>query len=430
MPASASPGQAPDNAPNPAPHPAPRYLRWFFASALAAVLLAGALNVLIDPLDLFGSPRVAGLNRLKPHLDHHREFTRWRQAQRLCPSGMILGNSRAEIGFDPSHPGFTDRGLSVANQAVPGTSAATAYQQLLWASRSGCMPKLLVVGIEFFDFLDATPPRSLAQLQASTPPALDGRAAAEVVFSIAGLGDSLATLALQRARYPAILTERGFNPLLHYEPEVARSGHQAMFRQRAVENARVWARKPRLIRPPGDAPSEDRVALRAVLDLARASGSEVHLVIYPYHAQVRLMMQRMALDGLFSDWKRDIVQMAGEAQGAASVSGSASRSAPVSLWDFSGVSPITTEAIPAAGDRQTRLQHYWEAGHFKKALGDRMLAQMLGQTPGFGVKLDATMLDDWLARDQAAVNRLCAAPSALCDLTAEVLRQAGVAPVR
>lgn len=426
MPAPAPPGQAPGKTPN----PAPRYLRWFFGSALAAVLLAGGLNMLIDPLDLFGSPSLAGLNRPKPHLDHHREFTRWRQAQRLCPSAMILGNSRAEIGFDPTHPGFTDRGLSVANQAIPGTSAVTAYRQLLWASRSGCMPKLLVVGIEFFDFLDDTPPRSLAQLQASTPPVLDARAAAEVVFSIAGLGDSLATLALQRARYPAILTERGFNPLLHYEPEVARSGHQAMFRQRAVENARVWARKPRLIRPPGDAPSEDRVALRAMLDLARASGSEVHLVIYPYHAQARLMMQQMALDSLFSDWKRDMVQMASEAAGAAL----ASESAPASVWDFSGVSPITTEAIPAAGDRSTRLLHYWEAGHFKKALGDMMLAQMLGQmrgqTPGFGVKLDATMLDDWLTRDQAAVSRLCAVPSALCAFTAEVLRQAGVVPAR
>ena len=403
--------------------PAP-YLRWFFGSALAAVLLAGAINVLIDPLDIFGSPKMSGINRLKPHLDHHREFTRWRQAQRLCPSGMILGNSRAEIGFDPEHTGFIDRGLSVANQAVPGAGAVTAYRQLLWASNIGCAPKLLVVGIEFFDFRGDTPPRNLAQLK-DAPPTLDAKAAAEIVFSLAGLGDSAATLALQHSRYPAALTERGFNPLLNYEREVAQSGHQALFRQRAVENAKVWARKPRMIRPPGAEHAEDRVALRAILDLARANGSEVHLIIYPYHAQIRLMMKRMQLDHLFRDWKRDMVAMISDDSGSGPLP-----AGQVSLWDFSGLSPATTEPIPAAGDRTTRLQHYWESGHFKKALGDKMLSQMLGSAPGFGMQLDATMLDAWLAQDQAAVDRLCAGPSPLCDVTAEVLREAGVAPAR
>ena len=75
-------------------------LRWFGAATLATLLLVAGINIATDPLDAFGTPRLQGFNALKPHLDHHRELTRWRQAGRLCPSAVILGNSRAEIGLD------------------------------------------------------------------------------------------------------------------------------------------------------------------------------------------------------------------------------------------------------------------------------------------------------------------------------------------
>lgn len=399
------------------------YLRWFFGTVMAAVLLAGAINVLVDPLGIFMSPRMQGVNRIKPHLDHHQELTRWRQVQRLCPSAMILGNSRAEIGFDPEHPAFATRGLNVANQAVPGTDVVTAYHQVLWSRSIGCTPKLLVIGIEFFDFLGDKPPRSLALLSEAPAPRIDTKAWTEIVFSVSGLSDSLTTVAVQQARHPATLTERGFNPMLNYVPEVARSGHHALFRQRAVENARVWARKPRLLRPPGADRSEDAVALQAILDIARASGSQVHLVIYPYHAQIRLMMKQLALDGLFRDWKRDMLAMTELAAGRAGAGA-------VSLWDFSGLSHYTTEVIPPPTDRHTQLQHYWEAGHFKKALGDKVLSRVLGQASDFGIQLDRTMLEPWLAQDARDVDGLCKSPTVLCTFTADTLRQAGVAAPR
>jgi hypothetical protein len=48
------------------------YLRWMLATLVACVALVGAVNVFIDPLGIFGSPRIAGLSATKPHLDHHR----------------------------------------------------------------------------------------------------------------------------------------------------------------------------------------------------------------------------------------------------------------------------------------------------------------------------------------------------------------------
>jgi hypothetical protein len=276
------------------------YLRWMLGTLAAVVLLVGAFNVVMDPLNVFGSPRVAGLNAVKPHLDHHRELTRWRIASKHCASAVILGNSRTEIGLDPEHPAFAALGLSAVNLAVPGTDATNAYRQLLWLQSIGCMPKVVVLGVEFFDFLGAAPAKGLPTVATAPPPQTGAAFFAEVVFSITGLGDSLNTLGLQRARYPATLTDRGFNPLRNYVAEVSQSGHYTLFRQRALENAKNWGRKPRHIRPAGGESSEDAAAVQGILELASAAGSKVHLVIYPYHAQIRLMLLQMGLNDLSS----------------------------------------------------------------------------------------------------------------------------------
>ena len=305
---------------------------------------------------------------------------------------------------------------------MPGSDAVAAYRQLLWLQSADCMPKQVILGVEFFDFLGAVPARELPTLRNSPAPDLDARGLAETVFSLTALGDALTTVAAQYARYPATLTDRGFNPLLNYVAEVSRSGHHALFRQRAVENARAWARKPRQIQPPGSGLSDDAQAMRAILDLCASAGSTVHLVIYPYHAQTRLMLEQMGLGELFAAWKHSVVT---SASGPPPSRGTAPGG--VTVWDFSGLSSQTLEPIPLAGDRKTHLDRYWEAGHFKKALGDQMLARMLGAASDFGKPLDPPSLPAWLVQDRSAVQGLLAVPSPLRDASTGALRQAGVA---
>src|SRR6476620_3869448 len=97
------------------------FLRCMSITAFALVLVAGAVNVLVDPLGVFGSPRIAGINALKPYVDHDRDLIRWRAARRECPNAAIFGNSRAEIGLDPDHPMFRQHGLRAFNHAIPGS---------------------------------------------------------------------------------------------------------------------------------------------------------------------------------------------------------------------------------------------------------------------------------------------------------------------
>lgn len=360
--------------------PHSRYLYWLFAVLLGTLALCGAINVGVDPLGIFGSPRVAGINATKPYLDHHRTLARWQGARRLCPDVGIFGNSRAEIGLDSDHPVFGRLGLTAFNHAIPGSSIATSVQQMAWLKQAGCSPEEIVLGVEFFDFLGSSPAKALSF--ESTPPNIGLNVWAETVFSITGLRDSLTTLAAQRMRHPAILTERGFNPLLNYVPEVEHAGHYVLFRQRAEENLKNWMRKEPRIHAAGGQISEDFAGLDAFLKEAAAAGSKVHLVIYPYHAEILLMLERLNWLGLFAQWKAEIL---------ASADLYAKAGMNIEVVDFSGLSAETAEPIPPRGDKR-HLSFYWEAGHFKKELGDRMLERIFGDATGFGVRVDKDSL--------------------------------------
>ncbi len=388
------------------------YLRWMFMTVALTISATGAFNVLMDPMGVFPSPRISGINAVKPFLDHHRELTRYQGALRICPGTGIFGNSRAGIGLDPDSPVLAARGLSAYNHAVPGTGGRTIYQQILWLQATGCLPGTALLGVDFFDFFGGSVPKPLPTLTTDPPPRRDSQFLAESVFSTSGLVDSLSMLWLQRAKYPSILTERGFNPLLSYIPEIETGGHYALFRQRATENVRSWTRKPKQLRPQDGAVSDDEVMLEASIKRLLTQGSTVHIIIYPYHAQFRMLMERLGMGDLFSAWKRQVL---------ASAERLSSQGGTIAVWDFSGISEETLEPIPVRSDRRTHLRYYWEAGHFKKELGDKIWARILGQDSSFGVRLDAGMIDRWLADDQQRVRLLLDTPSALRDEVIDVI---------
>jgi hypothetical protein len=67
----------------------------------------------------------------------------------------------------------------------------------------------------------------------------------------------------------------------------------------------------------------------------------------------------------------------------------------IPLWDFSGYSSVTTEAVPPPGDPH-EMKYYWEASHSKQIVGDFILDRIFALhdrgervPPDFGRRLDA-----------------------------------------
>ena len=368
------------------------YLATLALVLAGGVLLVGAFVLVVDPYGLYGVVRRDHFNAVKPGLSRYQNQIKLEHALRRQPQFIILGNSRAEIGFDPRAGALAALGAGY-NLAIPGTGLATSASQFAQLRQAGVRPRTVIVGMEFIDFLTPAVAPAARPAAAAAPPA-HGRAywRFDTLFSLASVKDAMHTLRIQHDGEAATLSADGFNPLLEYGAHARRDGYHKMFTQRAQESAANLRRKSTR-----SLATEDFQLLRAFLLAMAATQADVKLVIYPYHAQMLAMFETAGLWPLFEQWKAQLVLAMGDVRARYP-------DAHISLTDFSGYGAYNCEAIPAASERGTATRWYWEAGHFKKALGDLVLQRLISprdQAPGdvrFGMPLDDANLEDNRAR--------------------------------
>ena len=346
-----------------------RYLRWLVTTFLIAIVSVVGLVIAIDPYGLYRlAPPRTGFNVVKPNLSRYQDEIKLTHAIALRPDVLILGNSRAEIGFDPEGPALSHAGLSAYNLAIPGIGIAVSRRQVEHLDRIGIKPKLLVLGLEFLDFID-DPGRPATLVvpsdQQSKHPVEKHFWRFDCLFSLTSVKDAFRTLIIQREKESQTMTSRGFNPLQQYRALVRNEGFYALFNQKAKENAKMYLRKAS-----GTPSNTDFVHLRAILELATRSGIEVKLVVYPYHGQVLALFEGAGLWPAFEDWKLQVTREVAAVR-------QRYPAAKVKFFDFSGYSSHSCERIPTDGDRKTETRWYWEGGHFKKELGEIVLERIL-----------------------------------------------------
>jgi hypothetical protein len=344
------------------------FLVWMAFSLLGSIAFIVGFVVLIDPYALYGIVNTPGLNSVKPGLSRYQKEIKLTHAIGYGANSFILGNSRAEIGFDPDAPAFSEYGARAYNLAIPGTGIATARQQLEYLSESGIRPATILVGLEFMDFV-AAPIRE--PVLHAVPHQSDKRQASlrfwwfDTLFSISTVKDAVRTLRIQHDDEAQTTRPNGFNPLSEYRAVARIDGYHAMFRHRAEESAGAYLKKA-----PGILSAADFVDLQVLLDISARSGADIKLIIYPYHAQILALFEETGLWPTFEEWKSRLV---------AEVSTARRRNpkARITLMDFSGFGYYNCERIPAKNTPGAVTQWYWEAGHFKKELGNILLNQVL-----------------------------------------------------
>ena len=393
----------------------------FTCSMLTFVLTVASLNYAIDPYNIFRSLTLQGINALKPRPDVMLGDIKLIVGTRFHPTALILGNSRADVGFDPTHPAFGKRHLRAYNAAVPGSGldySLEAFQRL----GNTAEIEFAIIGVDFLDFLHSPQPDAQPRAASSAFSASSTRTHLVALLSITALVDSIRTLLVQREANPAIVRSDGFNPMLDYREIAAAEGYSALFRQRAQETARNLSRQPHNLYIAGRRMSPSFAALRLLLQTAREKGTDVALVIYPYHVLLMLQYEAAGLWPLFEQWKEDITAISEEAR----LDGT-----HVRLWDFACPSELTAEPVPRDGDRASAMQWYWEGGHFKKELGDLVLNNISGRgAPStFGFELTVANVDDRNRTCREALEAMRERVPSLARLAAELSRSAESRPL-
>ncbi|HMO46384.1 MAG TPA: hypothetical protein PKB14_10170 [Rubrivivax sp.] len=372
-------------------------------TCFAVVAGCGLFNAAVDPYGLFRWVDRPGFNEVKPRATQASVAFKYRAVDFLSPQTLLLGNSRAEMGWNPqSLP--AGRFGSVVNAAMPG-KGLDAMIPLAGHAWARSRPATLVIGAEFFDCLEAGGPPAAPAPQALPWDASAAgpwhrfgtlRAFAAEVFSLDATVDSLQTLLAQRNPDAPHLRRDGFQPARDYPRMQAVEGPRKMFLQRDQENARRRMNGPRSIRYDDGQLSECFAALDQLLGKAQERGQAVFVATYPYHARLLELIANAGLGPAYEDWKTALTELVAARQ---------RHGLEVTLRDFGAYHRYAVEPVPSPGQKRSAPKWYWESGHFRSDLGDRMLAVMFGdlQPEGlFGVALSPATLAAHLADVRAS----------------------------
>jgi hypothetical protein len=368
-----------------------RFLIQFALLTAAGAIAAVAMVVVIDPYGLYRLVSRPVFNQVKPQLKRYQKEIKVELALAAQADTLIIGNSRAEIGFNPLHPALAARASSPFNLALAGSRLSAARSQLASLRAAGRPPRTLIVGVDFLDFLvDPNAPLHSPAVAPSSDAWMKLQWQLDSAFSIDSLTDALGTLRLQRLADPESMTARGFNPFFEYRKMARDEGYYPLFQQRAVDYARRFAARRPVLRSMLGQHAVDVEHLQAILQQSAAEGAHISVVIYPYHAQIMALFEQAGMMPALEQWK---AMLALQVEGVRA----AHPNAHITLWDFSGYGRYQCEPIPAKGDRTSATAWYWEAGHFKSGLGDLMLDRMLAQPAsdapdGFGMMLSTPVL--------------------------------------
>jgi len=390
-------------------------------TSTAILLLAAiaSMNFVVDPFGMYRLVDLDGFNAYKPAIDHRVRLVKAYEVRRLRPQGIILGTSRSHLGLRPSHNGWDPAAKPIYNLAFDGATTKEMYQYLLHAHAVRPL-RQVVLGLDTYhatlapatarpDFdallLDSPEGRTLPSLM---------RADLKVLTSLDALRASLATVRSQRDREPQWFApdgQRVGEVFFHRAGEhFEQLGPRGYFEE--IDRLEVgFKREGQLAanaRSPGRTTQSTAASdtsldyIRRIVTFCRAEGVDLRIFIAPEHAH------QLEITAAIGEWatlekaKRALVQLL--AEDSARHPGAP----PIPLWDFSGYSSVTTEALPEFGSR-AEMEFYWDSSHFKDIVGDFVLDRLFGLSrprqpvpPDFGVRLTPATVEPALARLRAA----------------------------
>lgn len=368
------------------------YLRYFAGSLVAIFLLGAALNFVLDPLGYFRNhdlhvgtflgDRVWGDDRTA----HSLSIETYR------PDTLIAGNSRVKNGFAVDDRQLSERLGVILNLGLPGARFDELDRYIRIVLEEHAVRHLLI-GLDLGQFLrgeelvggstpgywldtDGNFPLWLKKLAAALWSKKTFLASAKVIFSPHGT-----TL------------NGGSNPETMLE-KLEASGHRRMTRKVETHLARHYSRFDTGVYV------ERVAALDALLADACLKNTEVRLFVSPIHIRQLLLIREVGHLGLFFNWKTLLADMVSQHQ---------KKSCRVTLTDFSTISPYTSEPFPEPGDKQHRMQWYWESSHYNHDMGRMVIDRLWNNDDshdGFGKNLTAESIAKWLDEERSNLNAL------------------------
>lgn len=343
------------------------YLRTYCLVVLAVLGLASGFTVLIDPFDLWGTPRIHGFNDVKAPGNHR--FYKPLQVSVRRPATVFLGNSRVQMSIDPAD--FPE--LNAYNFAVPG---ALISEELLFARHALAEAPIreMVVGVDFISFNDDKHMDESLNLQ-NLGRFFFWRSLPRVLFSREAMLRSRYTLRASRKHHQDIHKSNGFRIYPSIDREKPREAvlddlHDYYVIYHSINKIEKSLQQ-----------------FTVLLDEAKAKGVKITVFNPAFHAAIFESIEFVGKTELYEEWLTKVVLLCAE------------RGIP--FWDFSGYNRYTM--VPLDDTFST----YFDSSHIQPWVGRKELLTMVNRASedGFGTQLTPAMMPAYLADRAAARQR-------------------------
>jgi hypothetical protein len=293
---------------------------------LAAVAV---INRVVDPFWYYRDFEIDGLNKIKTKMRRFERHVKPMIIARERPDALVFGSSFAEIGFDPAHAAFTDRGkLGGYNFAFAGAGWERVLCYFDYAVNT------LEVKRVFIGITPGAMPRVDCKGQL---PEIDNFSESKLLLSLKAISASLSTIREQHKNSPSH-TRDGMYYYIRGLPGVDaqfRHFYDMRLRQQSCDLTALRQPAPVALAdalPEAD-PSLDLEGLRHIVRLAKQKGIELTLLVYPKHA---FWLELDAVCGVYKFFWSALGSIASliETEGS-----------NAELWEFFGYNEITAEAI-------------------------------------------------------------------------------------
>ena len=379
-----------------------RFCRTLLLFIAILAMLAAAFDAVVDPYMVWGAPRIAHFNAIKPASQDRPAMVKSYLFRRMKPQTLILGSSKAQVGIDPQTRLLPEDAGRVFNLGLAGIWTSDLFDVTRVTTESAPIHRILLL-VDLIDFMQ--PSRPSADGSSALPFLPDWRRRlterAEALLSLDALKDSVATVLGQNGRYPSGFTVAGRMLEGDFQRTADRDGAAMMFDQKRSYMLYKIVLTTERLAAMSDRRQVDTTAISQILALCRQRHIEIDIAISPVHAEE---LRAVALAGLWPRYEAAKRALTGIV--------AAEGGGQVALWDFMGFDPISTETVPASGDRAGRTVWFWEPNHFRPALGEKMLTTIYHLGTDFGRRLTPDMIDRSLAREATSLQADEAAYSA------------------
>ena len=368
------------------------YLKFFFGFVLSVLLLLGVFNWYVDPFEIYWT------GEYEPHrkiLMKKPWIFKAMNVRRIAPKVIIMGSSRTGLGIDPEHPGGDSSAYPRYNLGLP---ASNLYETLSYFQHVHELNgiKQALVGLDFFSFnvfyrANTGFNDSFLLAEGESKLFTRFRETMTALFTLSSFNLSKKKIKWDKkeSSYLNGFTIYGWTP--EWPP-----GKSFLHNQKNYLSLFLHP-PPRyqfcLYDENGSNPQME--ALKKLVRQASRERVDLRLFIHPIHASLQEIIKYAGLWPAFEDWKRDLVKIASDQ--------TSRQTREVQLLDFSGYNRFTTEAQTPSEALTPTMKWYYEALHYSKELGDRILDRIYNYehegrilSDDFGVLLNKNSIDSHL----------------------------------